>query len=87
MKEFAPSNQTTLDRLVEWFFERGDARVAAALRISFGLIFLFTLWDLYPVLDLLMGHAGVYGTIHREAFNPFHPFALLYQFDSPLQLG
>lgn len=44
-----------------WFFEKGDARVAGALRIAFGLIFLFILWDLQPLLDFLISQSTFVG--------------------------
>jgi hypothetical protein len=75
-----------LFKFAAWFFEKGDARGAAALRIAYGLIYLYMLWDLYPTMDLVMGHSGVYGSLNPEAFNLNHPFNLLYRFDSPAEL-
>ena len=75
--------KNTFQRLVSWFFEKGDPAVAASLRIGYGLIYLFMLWDLYPMLDLLLGHAGLYGSIEKQYINFAHPFSLLYRFDLP----
>lgn len=76
-----------LHDLRTWFFAEGDPRTAALLRIGFSAVYLLILWDLYPVLDLLFGHDGLYGTLEP------YPYALeglpylLYHHDSPLGLA
>ena len=70
--------------LRKWFFAYGDASVAAAIRIAFGGLTLFVLWDLLPVMDLLLGHAGYFGTIdHRYVPRTVNP---LFYYDSNLAL-
>lgn len=66
-----------------WFFEEGDAASAAALRIGYGVVFLFLLWDLWPALDLLLGHGGYFGTLDRRYVPEIGLQTLLYRHDSP----
>lgn len=70
--------------LRNWFFAEGDASAAAAIRIAFGALVLFTLWDLYPVLDLLLGHTGYFGTLDQRP--SLGITNLLYYYDSSLAL-
>jgi hypothetical protein len=72
--------------LRDWFFEEGDAAGAAALRIAYGLTGLFMLWDLHPVLDDLLGHAGYFGTLDPRYVDASGFRGLLFRFDSPLAL-
>lgn len=69
-----------------WFFESGDAIVAASLRIGYGILFLYILWDLYPSLDLVLGHSGLFGTIHQKPTIGYNPLFILYIFDTPIPL-
>lgn len=73
-------------RFAGWFFAEGDATSAAALRIALGLYTLFVLWDLYPVLDDVLGHGGLLGTIHAEAVDTSGWKRLLWRHDSPVEL-
>jgi hypothetical protein len=75
-----------LHALGGWFFERGDPRVAAALRIAYSALVLLILWDFYPVMPLLFGHRGMMGTMdpvlaHLTGFRYF-----LFHHDSPAEL-
>jgi hypothetical protein len=75
-----------LQSLGRWFFEKGDPRTAAALRIGLCGLFLLILWDFYPVMPLLFGHRGMMGTMepilqHLVGFEYF-----LFHHDSPLEL-
>jgi HTTM domain len=72
--------------LRRWFFARGDASAAAAIRIAFGALVLFAVWDLYPVMDLLLGHSGCYGTLDPRYLPPRGITTLLYYHDSPAAL-
>lgn len=72
-----------LGALYGWFFEEGDACAAAMLRIAYGAICLFMLWDLWPVLDLLLGHAGYFGTLDPRFVPPLGLETLLFHADSP----
>ena len=69
--------------LHRWFFEEGDAASAAALRIGYGLVLLFLLWDLWPALDLLLGHGGYFGTLDPAYLPPSGLETFLYRHDSP----
>jgi hypothetical protein len=69
--------------LGQWFFEDGDASAAALLRIAYGAVCLFMLWDLWPVLDLLLGHAGYFGTLDPRFVPAPGLDTLLFYFDSP----
>ena len=77
---------TFLDQLGTWFFVRGDARTAALLRIAFSSTVLLILWDLYPVMDLLFGHAGLYGTLEPYPYRLDGISYLLFHADSWLGL-
>jgi hypothetical protein len=75
-----------LQALGRWFFEEGDPRTAAALRIGLSSLFLFILWDFYPVMPLLFGHRGMMGTMepvlkHLSGFQYF-----LFHHDSTWEL-
>ena len=72
--------------LSHWFFQSCDARVAAGMRIGFCLTYLLMLWDIRPVLQLLFGHAGLYGTLEPYPFSLDRFQYLLYRYDSPLGL-
>jgi hypothetical protein len=72
--------------LRKWFFAQGDASAAAAIRIAFGGLALFTLWDLYPVMGLLLGHTGYFGTIDQRYLPGISITNLLYYYDSNLAL-
>lgn len=74
-----------LAALIDWFFWRGDARAAAAMRMAYAGCLLFLLWDLYPVRDLLLGHGGYYGTLD-ERFVRYGLLDVLFHADSPLAL-
>jgi len=74
--------RTCAAALFRWFFEEGDAASAAALRIGYGLVLLFLLWDLWPALDLLLGHAGYFGTLDPRYVPPAGLETLLYRHDS-----
>lgn len=81
----------SIGSLRKWFFAEGDASSAAAIRIAFGGLVLFTLWDLYPVMDLLLGHTGYFGTIDQRYLPMDQPYLaritnLLYYHDSALAL-
>ena len=80
MREFLRS-------LGRWFFERGDPRVAAALRIAFAGTYLFMLWDFYPVMPLLFGHRGLMGTMEPVLKGLTGFQYLLFQHDSPRDLA
>lgn len=69
--------------LSEWFFTRGDASAAAAVRVAFAGCYLFMLWDLYPVRDLLLGHSGYFGTLDPR-YVERGALSLLFHHDSPL---
>jgi hypothetical protein len=73
----------TARHLLDWLFARGDGYGAAAMRIAFGLYALWVLWDLYPMLDVLLGHEGMYGTMNPAARTNTLPLDLLYVYDSP----
>lgn len=75
-----------LARLGQWFFARGDARTAAAVRIAFCGLYLAVLWDFYPVLHLLLGHAGLFGTLEPFPHDMSGPQFLLFRHDSPAEL-
>jgi hypothetical protein len=72
--------------LRDWFFARGDASAAAAMRIAFAGCYLFMLWDLFPVRNLLLAHSGYFGTIDTH-YVERGIFDLLYQADSTLGIG
>lgn len=80
--------------LNNWFFIFGDARVAAVIRIAFGTLLLFMLWDLYPIKDLLLSDNGINATFlqhlsqldPKEAVNPFNPLYLLHFFNNPFSI-
>jgi hypothetical protein len=65
-----------------WFFARGDARTAAALRVVFCAVYLAMLWDMHPVLHLLCGHGGVYGTLEASPFDMSAPQFFLFRHDT-----
>lgn len=69
-----------------FLFARGDARTAAALRISFCAVYLLILWDFYPVMDLLFGHSGLYGTLEPYPYELDGLAYLLFRHDSPQAL-
>lgn len=69
-------------RLGRWFFQRGDPRVAASLRIAFCAVYLFMLWDFHPVMPLLFGHGGLFGTMEPFPFELRGPQYLLFHHDS-----
>jgi hypothetical protein len=79
MKEF-------LQKLGSWFFEEGDPRVAAALRISVSALVLLILWDFYPVMPLLFGHRGMMGTMEPVLQRLTGIQYFLFRHDSPLEL-
>ena len=70
----------------DWFFARGDPRVAASLRIAFCGLYLLTLWDFYPYLDLLFGHRGLFGTMEPFPFELRGFQFFLYRHDSFFEL-
>ena len=82
MSKLAP-----LEEVQAWFLENGDATGAACLRIGFGLLYLFCLWDFYPVMPLLFGHSGLYGTMDPGYIKLSDPLNLLFRFDSAFSLG
>lgn len=75
-----------LGRLGAWFFARGDARTAAAVRIAFCAVYLAMLWDIYPLLHLLLGHGGVFGTLEPFPYDLAGPQYFLFRHDTPLEL-
>ena len=81
-----PRAESGTASLRRWFFARGDASAAAAVRIGFGLLVLFSLWDLYPVMDLLLGHSGFYGTLDGRYLPPWGLTTVLFHYDSPIAL-
>jgi hypothetical protein len=84
-RAWSPSTLTR--RFGGWFFAEGEATSAAALRIALGLYTLFVLWDLYPVLDDVLGHGGIFGTLHAEAVDRSGWKRLLWRHDSPADLA
>lgn len=72
--------------LDHWFFARCDARVAAGLRIGLCATYLLMLWDIRPVLALLFGHAGLYGTLEPFPFALDRIQYLLFVYNSPAAL-
>jgi hypothetical protein len=72
--------------LSRWFFALGDARTAAVLRIGFCLSSLLIWVDFYPVMPLLFGHAGLFGTFDPYPFNLSGPQHFLFRHDSPWEL-
>jgi hypothetical protein len=74
-------------RLWAWFFARGVPHSAAVLRMAFGAYALWVLWDLYPTLDVLFGHEGLFGTLNREARTSKGPLDFLFEHDSPGELA
>ena len=75
--------RTWANALHRWFFEEGDAASAAALRIGYGLVLLFLLWDLWPALDLLLGHRRYFGTLDPAYLPPSGLETFLYRHDFP----
>lgn len=75
-----------LTRLFKWFFERGSGVGAAIVRMVYGSIYLFILWDLHPVMNLVMGERGLNGSLDNSYFNLLNPFGILYRYDLPWQL-
>jgi hypothetical protein len=75
-----------LKSLDHWFFEQGDPRTAAALRIGLCGLYLLILWDFYPVMPLLFGHRGMMGTMEPilKDLRGFKYF--LFHHDSPKEL-
>lgn len=69
-----------------WFFARGGPRSAAAFRIAFCALFLFMLWDFYPVMPLLFGHRGMFGTMEETLLATSSWKHLLFHHDSPWEL-
>jgi hypothetical protein len=69
--------------LQDWFFAHDDASAAAAVRLAFAICYLFLLWDIYPVRDLLLGHSGYFGTLDAR-YVATGPLNALYHADSPL---
>jgi len=79
MKEFLRS-------LGHWFFEEGDPRTAAALRISFCGLYLLMLWDFLPVMPLVFGHRGMMGTMEPVLHNLTGIQYFLFHHDSAWEL-
>jgi vitamin K-dependent gamma-carboxylase-like protein len=75
-----------LHALGGWFFERGDPRVAAALRIAYCALVLLILWDFYPVMPLLFGHRGMMGTMEPVLTRLTGIRYFLFHHDSPAEL-
>ena len=69
--------------LQDWFFAHDDAAAAAAVRLAFAICYVFLLWDIYPVRDLLLGHSGYFGTLD-DRYVATGPLNALYHADSPL---
>jgi hypothetical protein len=69
-----------------WFFEEGDPRVAAALRISLSALVLLILWDFHPVMQLLFGHRGMMGTMEPVLKGLTGLQYFLFHHDSPWEL-
>jgi len=72
--------------LSSWFFSPADCRTAAVLRIGFCFTSLLIWWDFYPVMSLLFGHAGLFGTLEPFPFAFHVPQHLLFKYDAPWQL-
>jgi hypothetical protein len=72
--------------LGQWFFELGDPRTAAALRIGFCGLYLLVLWDFHPVMPLLFGHRGMMGTMEPVLQSLTGVQYFLFHHDSPLEL-
>ena len=73
-------------QLSDWFFKREDARSAAAVRIAFCATYLLMLWDFYPVMPLLFGQRGLFGTMEPLAYSLHGWRYLLFTYDSPQAL-
>lgn len=76
-----------LRSLGQWFFEQGDPRTAAALRISFCGLYLLVLWDFLPVMPLLFGHRGMMGTMEPILQDLSGIQFLLFHHDSAWELN
>src|SRR5262249_37225709 len=73
-------------KLDSWFFEVGDPRTAAALRIGVCSLYLLLLWDFLPVMPMLFGRRGLMGST-EPVLNHLHGFRyFLFHYDSPVQL-
>ncbi len=70
-------------QLSDWFFQREDARSAAAVRIAFCATYLLMLCDFYPVMPLLFGRRGLFGTMEPLAYSLHGWRYLLFAYDSP----
>jgi len=75
-----------MKQIGKWFFEIGDARTAAALRIGLCAWYLLVLWDFYPAMSLLFGHAGLFGTLERFPYRLSGFQYLLYTHNSDTDL-
>ncbi|MCA9692128.1 MAG: HTTM domain-containing protein [Myxococcales bacterium] len=73
--------------LSRWFFVRGDPRTAAALRIAYCGVYLCMLWDFYPVMGLLFGDGGLFGTLEPFPYDISEWQFFLFHHDSRPELA
>src|SRR3978361_1459592 len=78
--------KTLVRDLNAWFFGTTDPRLAALLRFGFCGTFLSMLWDFYPVMHLLFGHGGLYGTLEKFPFPIIGIQFLLFRFNTDAAL-
>jgi len=69
-----------------WLFSTETPHLAALMRIAFGTLYLVILWDFYPVMDILFGHGGLFGTMSDGYVNLRNPFHALYALKTGTQL-
>ncbi len=69
-----------------WFFEKGDPRTPALLRIAYCALCLLILWDFHPAMPLLFGHRGLMGTVENSIYDLRGFQYALFYYDSPMQL-